>query len=254
MNPRVSVIMPAFNREKYIAASIESVLGQTFEDFELIVIDDGSTDKTLSVAETFASDPRVQIVKNEKHLGIAGTRNRALELAHGEYIAPLDSDDVWFDKEKLKKQVSFLDENPTYAMVGGAIEHINTEGKIIKTVVFEQTDADLRENILQHNPFPQSSLMYRKYAVIDAGAYSTAYQVCDDYNLWLAVGTKHSFANFPDVFTGYRIHDGNITRTKRLTAAREILEIVQSYSPKYPHSSRGVFKAYLRLLLAYIRT
>jgi len=254
MNPRVSVIMPAFNREKYIARSIESVLAQTFEDFELIIIDDGSTDKTLAIAETFASDPRVNIVKNEKHLGIAGTRNHALQLARGAYIAPLDSDDVWFDKEKLAKQISFLDANPAYALVGGAIQHINTEGKILKTVVFEQTDADLRNNILQHNPFPQSTLMYRRKAIVDAGSYDTSFQVCDDYNLWLAVGTKHSFANFPEVFTGYRIHDGNITRTKRLTSAREILEIVRSYSSKYPHSSRGVFKAYLRLILAYIRT
>lgn len=254
MNPRVSVIMPAFNREKYIAESIESVLEQTFKDFELIVIDDGSTDTTLTVAETFASDPRVQIVRNEKHLGIAGTRNRALELARGEYIAPLDSDDVWLDREKLAKQIAYLDSHPECGLVGGAIRHIDTAGKTLKTVVFEQTDADLRNNILQHNPFPQSTLMYRKKAILEAGAYSTEYQVCDDYNLWLAVGTKNSLANFPDVFTGYRIHDGNITRTKRLTAAREILDIVKSYASKYPRSSRGITKAYLRLILAYIRT
>jgi glycosyltransferase involved in cell wall biosynthesis len=254
MNPRVSVIMPAFNREKYIAESIRSVLGQTFKDFELIVIDDGSTDKTLSVAESFASDPRVHIVKNEKHLGIAGTRNKALDLARGEYVSPLDSDDVWIDKEKLAKQTAYLDTHPECALVGGAIRHIDTEGKTLKTVVFEQTDADLRNNILQHNPFPQSSLMYRKQAIIDAGSYDMSFQVCDDYNLWLAVGTKHSFANFPEVFTGYRIHDGNITRTKRLTAAREILEIVKSYASKYPRSSLGITKAYLRLLLAYVRS
>ncbi len=254
MNSRVSVIMPAFNRENFIAESIKSVLAQTFQDFELIIIDDGSTDKTISVAGTFVSDRRVQIVKNEKHLGIAGTRNKALGLARGEYIAPLDSDDVWLDKEKLAKQTAYLDAHPKCALVGGAIRHIDTAGKTLKTVVFEQTDADLRNNILQHNPFPQSTLMYRKKAIDDCGGYDTSFQVCDDYNLWLCVGTKNSLANFPDVFTGYRIHDGNITRTKRLTAAREILDIVKSYASKYPRSSLGITKAYLRLILAYIRT
>jgi glycosyltransferase involved in cell wall biosynthesis len=217
-------------------------------------VDDGSEDKTLEIAKSFATDPRVRIVKNEKNLGIAKSRNKGMSLARAAYIAPLDSDDVWIDKDKLRKQTEYLDAHPDCALVGGAIRHIDIDGKTLKTVIFEQTDADIRNKILQHNPFPQSSLMYRKQAILDCGGYSTEYKVCDDYALWICVGRKHAMANFRDVFTGYRIHGGNITRTKRLTACKEILDIVRAHRTEYPRPWLGMTKAYLRLLLAYVRT
>ena len=102
--PLVSIIMPAFNREKFIAEAIKSVLAQSFTNYELIVIDDGSTDRTLSVTNQFKSDPRIKLVKNEKNLGIASTRNKALQMARGVYIAPLDSDDVWLRRSRSSKQ------------------------------------------------------------------------------------------------------------------------------------------------------
>jgi len=253
--PKVSVIMPAFNREKYIAESIESVLAQSFKDFELIVVDDGSTDKTVEIARGIAaSDQRVRIETNGKNLGIAKTRNRALELARAEYIALLDSDDIWIDCNKLIKQTDFLDSHQDYALVGGAIRHIDPEGKALKVATFPETDAGLRRVILQINPFAQSTLMYRKGAILEAGGYSPEYQVCDDYALWLKVGKKYKFANFGDIFTGYRVHGGNITRTKRLTAAREIFEIVRDNSKAYPNARRGLLKAYIRLVVAFFRT
>jgi glycosyltransferase involved in cell wall biosynthesis len=253
-NPKVTVIMPAFNREKYIAESMRSVLIQTFKDFELLVIDDGSTDKTVEIARTFVSDPRVRIQENKKNEGIAKTRNKGLELSKGKYIAPLDSDDIWLDHDKLSKQVEFLDTHANYAMIGGAIVHIDTRDNQLKKVIFARSDEVIRNVILHSNQFAQSTLMFRKDAILKCGGYSSEYVVCDDYNLWLCVGTKYSFANFPDIFTGYRIHGSNITRTKRLTAAREILEIVRNNRKNYAHARLGILKAYLRLILAYVRT
>ncbi|MEI6304722.1 MAG: glycosyltransferase [Candidatus Taylorbacteria bacterium] len=252
--PRVSVIMPAFNREKFIAESIRSVLNQSFTDFELIIIDDGSKDKTVAVASEFLSDERVKIVKNQTNLGIPKTRNKALSIARGRYIAPLDSDDIWLDREKLRKQVEFLDENSDYAMLGGGIMHIDVDSKPIKKVLFPIYDSLIRNIVLQYNPFAQSSLLYRKSAALECGGYSTEYKICDDYDLWLKIGTKHKFTNIPQVLTGYRIHGENITKTKRLTAAREILEIVRNNSKLYPRSYLGTIKAYLRILLSYVRT
>ena len=252
--PLVSVIMPAFNREKYIAESIRSVLAQTYTNLELIIIDDGSTDHTLEIARQFESDGRVRIMQNDKNIGIAMTRNRGLGLAKGELIAPLDSDDVWFDTKKLEKQVAFFNANPDYALVGGAIVHIDPEGNHLRVATFPRSDKELRSIILQFNPFPQSTLLYRRDAIKSCGNYSPDYQVCDDYALWLCVGEHYKFANFNDVFTGYRIHGGNITRTKRLTAAREILDIVKLHAHSYPHHYRGIAKAYLRVLISYIRS
>jgi glycosyltransferase involved in cell wall biosynthesis len=254
MTPVVSIIMPAFNREKYIAESIQSALAQSFKDFELIIIDDGSTDKTLEIAKTFETDPRVHVVKNEKNMGIAKTRNRGLELAKADLIAPLDSDDVWLDVNKLQKQVDFLKANSDYCLLGGGIMHIDTDSKHVKKVLYPVYDSTIRKIILQFNPFPQSTLLYRKKVALACGGYSSDYEICDDYDLWLKMGLRNKFTNIPQILAGYRIHGGNITRTKRLTTAREILDIVKQFSNKYPHSLIGIAKAYVRLLLAYVRS
>jgi glycosyltransferase involved in cell wall biosynthesis len=252
--PKISVIMTAFNREKFIAEAIKSVLAQTFTDWELIVIDDGSTDRTVEIVSPFKSDPRIRVVRNEKNLGIATTRNKGLQLTRAKYIAPLDSDDIWLDREKLRKQVEFMDENPDYAMLGGGIMHIDVDSKPIKKVLFPIYDSLIRNIILQFNPFAQSTLIYRKAAALECGGYSTEYKICDDYDLWLKIGAKHKFTNIPQVLSGYRIHGENITKKKRLTAAREILEIVRKNSRLYPRAFLGIAKAYLRILLAYVRT
>ena len=246
--------MPAYNREKYIAESIESALRQSFRDFELIIIDDGSTDSTLEIARRFASDPRVRIVQNESNLGIARTRNKALELARADYVAPLDSDDVWLDTDKLRKQVDFLNSHPDCALVGGAIIRIDPGGRHLDTISFPTTDSSIRKVILRYNPFAQSSLMYRKDLILKCGGYDPTYKVCDDYALWLNVGERHALANLDTPLCAYRIHVGNITRTKRLRAASEILEIVRAHATTYPRAGFGIAKAYLRLVIAYVRT
>jgi glycosyltransferase involved in cell wall biosynthesis len=252
--PVISIIMPAFNREDLIAESIESALKQTFTDFELIVIDDGSKDKTVEVAKKYLDDPRVILIQNEKNIGIANTRNKAVKLARGKYIAMLDSDDVWLNNEKLEKQLKFLETNQNYALYGSNIIHIDTSGKHLKTAQFPLTDSSIRKTILRRNAFAQSTILCRKEAMIQAGLYSTRFAICDDYDLWLRIGRNWKFANSGEAMTGYRIHGGNITHTKRLTAAREVLEIVRMHKDNYPTPSIGLIKAYLRILLAYARS
>jgi glycosyltransferase involved in cell wall biosynthesis len=253
--PKVSVITVTFNREAFIREAINSVLAQSFTDWELLVIDDASTDNTKSIVDEYISkDSRIKYFRNEQNLGIAKTRNRGLELAEGEYIAPLDSDDVWLDKNKLQKQVEFLDINQDYAMLGGGIMHIDANSRHIKKVLYPVYDSTIRNIILQFNPFPQSSLLYRKRVALGCGGYSESYKICDDYDLWLKMGLEHKFTNIPQVLTGYRVHTTNITHTKRLTTAREILEIVKIYRKNYNRAFWGILKAYIRILLSYIRS
>ncbi len=253
--PTVSIVIATYNREKFIGEAIDSALAQTYFDWEIIVIDGASEDNTHRVVESYVTrESRIRYMMIEKNLSKAAAYNKGLELARGRYIAPLDSDDIWLDKDKLKKQVEFLDANPDYAMLGGGIMHIEVNSKPIKKVLFPIYDSLIRNIILQYNPFAQSTLLYRKSAARECGGYSTDYKICDDYDLWLKIGTKHKFTNIPQVLTGYRIHNGNITKTKRLTVAREILEIVRKYSKNYPRSYLGIIKAYLRILLSYVRT
>jgi len=117
---KVTIVIPVYNREKYIVAALESVLAQTFTDFELLVIDDGSTDRSVALARSYG-DPRMRLVCHTTNLGVAKTRNQGLQLARGEYLAFLDSDD-WAYPARLAKQVAFLDHHPDYAAVGAWIE------------------------------------------------------------------------------------------------------------------------------------
>ncbi len=144
--------------------------------------------------------------------------------------------------------------NSDYAMLGGGIMHIDKESKPIKKVLFPVYDSLIRNIILQYNPFAQSTLLFRKSIALELGGYSTEYKICDDYELWLKIGTKYKFTNIPQVLAGYRIHGGNITHTKRLTTSREILEIVRIYAKHYKHAYFGIIKAYIRILLSYFRS
>ena len=255
MPPKVSVITVSYNREAFIREAMDSVLAQSYQDWELLVIDDASTDNTEQVVAEYAvKDPRIQYHKNNHNLGIAKTRNRGIKLSKGQYIAPLDSDDVWLDKNKLQKQVEFLDINKDYCMLGGGIMHIDEHSVQIKKVLFPVYDSLIRKIILQFNPFPQSTLLYRKEVAVACGGYSTDFIICDDYDLWLKMGLKAKFTNIPQVLAGYRVHGANITRTKRLTTAREILQIVWTYRTKYQRAWIGILKAYLRLVLAYMKS
>lgn len=112
--PKISVIMPAYNAEQYISEAIESILNQTYSNFEFIIIDDGSTDRTVEMVQSY-SDPRIRFVQNEHNLGVAATLNRGLKLATGEYIARMDADDIAL-RERFGKQVSFLDMHPEIAV------------------------------------------------------------------------------------------------------------------------------------------
>ncbi len=115
--PKVTVLTPVYNREQYIATAIESVLAQSFTDFELLLIDDGSTDGSAEILRSYTTDPRVRVVRNEQNLGIPQTRNRGIDLARGEYVAMLDSDD-WAYPCRLETQVAFLDRHRDVAVVG----------------------------------------------------------------------------------------------------------------------------------------
>ena len=125
--PKVTVVIPVYNREKYVCEAIESVLDQTFADFELLVIDDGSTDRSREAVQSY-HDPRIRLMSNEKNEGIPKTRNKGIGLARGEYLAFLDSDDRAYP-ERLAKQVAFLDRHPDYAAVGAWIDWMDEEGR-----------------------------------------------------------------------------------------------------------------------------
>jgi glycosyltransferase involved in cell wall biosynthesis len=169
--PKVTVLMPAYNAANYIGEAIDSVLQQTFTDFELLIINDGSTDNTKQVIESY-DDNRIILIGHLVNHGIAAALNTGLSKANGEYIARFDADDICVP-ERLQEQVSFLDNHPDYVLTGSDAEYISENGEhLFYFKSLGHIHEQLLYKIYSHCPFIHSSVMYRKDPVIEAGGYS----------------------------------------------------------------------------------
>jgi hypothetical protein len=204
--PRVSVVMPVFNGGSYLAAAVESVLKQSFGDFELLAIDDGSTDQSASVLSGFArSDRRIRLV-TQANAGIVASLNKALELAEGEYIARMDADDVALPL-RFARQVAFLDARPDVAVVGSAITLIDQEGNMIRDVDYPLAPPAVSEFLIQVGcALAHPAVMMRRGDVAAVGGYRSAYRHAEDYDLWLRISESRALANLPDRLLLYRQH------------------------------------------------
>ncbi|MES1939161.1 family 2 glycosyl transferase [Salinisphaera sp. T5B8] len=205
--------MPAFNVEHYIAAAIESVLAQTFTDFELLIIDDGSTDATPAVIAGFAGDPRLRVVTHAENRGRPMARNHGVDLARGEYIAFLDADDLCAP-HRLHRQVSYLDAHTDIAGVGSWMNCIDARGNALPGQTYAvPTDADdIACRMLYDCALVQGSMMLRRSA-FEHYRYDEAFWIAQDYELWARMIRTLKFANQPEPMTSYRRHDSQVSVT-----------------------------------------
>jgi len=208
-NPRVTVLMPVYNGETYLAEAIESILNQTFTDFEFLIIDDGSTDNTWDILSNF-NDSRIRLVKNNQNMGITKTLNKGLQLARGNYVARMDADDICFP-ERLQRQKAFLDENLNFAMVGSWIEVIDEIGRKIKRIRFPIVSYLLRWRLLYTNTFAHSAVMFRKNAVLGISGYLDNCRHAEDYDLWSRLSMHWEVANIPAVLVSWRFCEESIS-------------------------------------------
>lgn len=211
MHPQVTVFMAAYNVADFIEASILSILNQTFKDFELIIVNDGSTDDTVAVVERF-DDPRIRLIHNDKNRGIPFTRNRLLELAQGEYIAILDSDDIAFP-DRLEIQHKFLSSHSSIALCGGHAEIIDTQGNLTGQKFIQPVDQNINMFFFFGNPFVNSSVMFRADVFREVKGYSD-YALAEDLDLFFRISERYSVCNIDKVLVQYRIHGQNITIKK----------------------------------------
>jgi glycosyltransferase involved in cell wall biosynthesis len=209
--PRVSVVMPVFNRPGYIATAIESVLAQTYADFELLVIDDGSTDHTPEVVASFR-DPRIRLVRHPQNLGITATRSHGLELARGEYVATLDSDD-WAHPLRLARQVAFLDAHPDHALVGSWVGRMGPRGRAYRVQARPVRCEDVHVQLLFGGAVVNSSTLGRT-ALLRRHGYRTQYPVRQDFDLFVRLAAHHPLANLPYPLTRCRHHPEQATRAR----------------------------------------
>lgn len=255
--PTVSIVMPTHNRATYIGGAIESILAQTYKDWELVIVDDGSTDGTQSIVEPYiARDTRIKCVRQEQNKGIAFSRNNGVARSRGRYIAMLDSDDLWASPDKLATQVAALDADPRIGIIGTWLKIIDEGGRPTGAQLSYPTDdAGIRRSMLYRDALAQSSVLFRKDAFEKAGGYDGRLVVTDDHDLWLKIGLSYRFATLPRYDLLYRRHPGNITRTRRITAAIEDFNIIKRHSTHYPGSMIAYIKGaarYARAIIGFI--
>ncbi len=256
MTSQISVITITYNRSQYLKEAIESVLEQSFRDFELLIIDDASTDNTAELVKEYLNrDSRVKYFRNERNLGIGKSRNIGLQKAAGKYIAVLDSDDVWHDFDKLKKQYNFLEQNldSDYVLVGGGVVVISEKGDEIERYLEPFADKEIRQHILLENPFAHSAVLFLKEAALRVGGYDENLKIGEDYDLWLKIGKEKKFINLADYLIKYRLHSGNVCGFVSYEGAKLAKQIIQRYKNDYPNYKKALFKAYLRIIRAFFR-
>lgn len=209
--PIISVLMPVYNGEKYLREAIDSILQQTFPDFELIICDDSSTDSSANIIHSYR-DSRIKIIYNETNLGIVKTRNRLFHEASGEYVSIMDCDDIACP-QKLEKQLDFLKNHPDYGLCGTWSKKINEQHHTVGYIQMPEQDTDIRINLLFQSSFVQSSVMIKK-TLGEHLYYRDEFPVAEDYDLWERLSHHTLMHNIPEFLLFYRWHEENISQNK----------------------------------------
>ncbi|MBN1384712.1 MAG: glycosyltransferase [Elusimicrobia bacterium] len=208
-SPKVTVIMPVYNSEKYLKEAINSILGQTFTDFEFLIFNDGSTDRSAEIIRNY-KDPRIVFFDYKKNSGHTGHLNEGIRVAKGKYIARMDSDDISLP-QRLEKQVDFMERNPDFGVCGTQVMIMASSGNYVTSLHLE--DKKLRSELFFYNVFAHPSVIMRKSVLRDHNLfYRQDYYPAEDYKMWVDVSQYSKLGNIPEVLLKYREHPNQITR------------------------------------------
>ncbi len=211
--PLISVLLPVYNAERFISEAVESILGQTLEDFEFLIIDDGSTDGTLEILRRYERrDSRIRLWSRPNE-GLAATLNELIDASSGEFLARMDADDI-SRSERFARQVAYLRGHPESVLVGSRIRLIDPDGDPLCDWCTEEEHEALEGVFLRgdrRTTIAHPSIMMRRAAVLAVGKYREL-RLLEEVDLYLRLGEIGRLANLPDVLLEYRIHDGNMSR------------------------------------------
>ena len=245
--PRISVILPVHNAEPYLATSVESILAQTFGDFELLIVNDGSQDGSADTIHRLArADKRIQVITNEKNLGLIATLNKALTIARGEFIARQDADDVSVPG-RFERQIDFLQKNPQVGLVGSAMQIINEAGTPAETYRQPETDSSIRFRLLFNNALIHTSVVFRRDLVGRHGlTYDSRFRHVEDFELWTRFLNVTEAYNFQEALVQYRVLSSSVSQRNQAEQAQRADEIsanqLRSLDPKlcFPWETKGL--------------
>jgi len=212
-SPLITVIMAAHNAGAHLNEAVRSILEQTFQDFEIIIINDASIDETEKILERF-TDPRMMIIRNSKNIGPAGSRNEALAIARGNYIAIMDADDLSLPM-RFESQLNFLESNPDYALVGSYAYQIDESGQYLSVIKTQTANEEIRKVLVLRNNFVHGSVMIRRSVLLEMGGYDKRFKYAHDYDLFLRIAERYQIANLSEPLYCWRSSSSQISSSRK---------------------------------------
>lgn len=231
LKKNISVILPVFNRENYINMAIKSILAQSYSEFELIVVDDGSCDRTSEILTSYTKrDSRVSVYRNEVNKGIIFSINKAIGLSHGDFVARMDSDDISFSR-RFEKQIEYLAKSEVPCVLGTQFQKINDKGRIIKTRSYRECAAKIvwwdmffYPSVVHPTIMAHREIMNR----FNKSNLETSFPDAEDHAFWLRIGFEIKIENLPDVLFYFRRHDSRITHPNNWVQATSSEKAIQN--------------------------
>ena len=234
--PAVTVLIPAYNAGPLLREAVDSILVQTFTDFECLVIDDGSTDGSIQALVSI-DDPRLRVVRNPKNLGLIATLNRGIELARAPLLARMDADDLSMPT-RLERQVAALESSPGLAVVGSWARVIGLDGSDAGALRPPVEPRNVLAAVLRDCPFIHPSVMIRTPVLRELGGYRADAQHAEDLGLWLTLLLRHDGANLPEFLICYRVHPGQVSQTKLAVQRATAMRLQRAARPVYAKAQR----------------
>lgn len=210
--PQISVLMAVYNGVPYVQWAIESILAQTFTNFEYIIVNDASTDDTLELCQRY-SDPRIHIIDLPENVGLTKALNKAIEHSTGAFLARQDADDV-SKPDRFARQIAFFEENPEYLLIGTAIDMVDSAGVVKYTEEYPASDEKIRTALQNNfgNPITHGSAMWRREVMEQVGVYREGFRTSQDYDYWLRMADVGKIGNLPlPAGYEYRTHSGQMS-------------------------------------------
>ena len=247
--PRISVVIPTYNRQDLVVEAIESVLAQTFTDFEIIVVDDGSTDDTAVNIQPYLD--RITYSRQENQ-GVAAARNAGIRLAQGEFVCFLDSDDLWIPT-KLQAQIRFADAHPEYGLISSELQGFDADGKTKgpnKSAMYKIRNGLVVEDLLFGNWIQTSTVMLRRKCLDEVGWFDEDIgQFGEDWLLWMKVTSRFPIYFLPEPLVSYRFHPGRLTRHQPEEQFHSLMHCLQKLKalPQFQQKSHLLRKVEYRI-------
>lgn len=252
MNPKISVILPVYNQEKFIKEAIESILNQSYSNFELIIINDGSTDNSEKIITSF-KDKRIKIIKNNINHGLTKALNLGMKNAKGEFIARMDGDDISY-ANRFKLQLKAFEKDGNVYLIGGQACVISINSKKLKNTRMPTRYQDLKKVVIKYNPFIHPTVMFKKILINKIGYFNENYRYAQDYDFVLRAINNFKCINLKEPILALRLNSNSISASKhqkqQLTAVAIRLNAIINY--KYPmYSLLFLVKPFVSALIPY---